>query len=820
MGSNKRHKSDKTRESRKKRHRSHSRSESIERERTEKHRHHKKHKKKDRKDYDSDVEIVGVPPPPKISRTVHLSTPSPPEIYETSREERYSSRDYGFVGEDRVREDRTRVREERPREDRIREDVRRDDRGRENRGYREDRGREDRGREDRGREDRLPTKRRSPSPPKSGKSHESLSIEETNRIRAKLGLKPLEVDSGPKEGGPPNLIKDDLGEFLHKPATNAAEKAKQEKLRERLATTKQKREIQSSLAAIKTLGEGDDDDLNTEKWASKFTQIQEEKRKAAERAKMLDQMDEEFGGIGNLVKEDIRNDLNNAYTNKDLRGLKVEHSLNNFNEGSSVILTLKDQAVLAEEDDVLVNVNMIDDERYKKNVLVKSKKPGYDAYDESHYDEYGMPLGKVLDKYDEEIEGEKRDSFAIGMVDAKEIKERQAAMVKNRLANKRLESLQLAEPKIASDYFNESELEKFKKTKKKVRKLRTKKTLKADDLLSGANDYLKDLGSRRRRHTGDILDNDDLGGPTEDLSGVKIEDDDHDLDRRMKQKWKKIKAPVPSIKPEQIALTIKQEADMTNETDSAGNIILNSTAEFCRTLGDIPTYGQAGNRDENHQEFMDFEVNEVKQECVDEEMNGKSAWNTVEVDDVTVVPFTTEAAILDAEPSLDQGVGGALKLAMSKGYLQKEDSNRPSANQLAHLRAQNYSIEDKTYGDDDKFGRRDRYNGPTSEFTEKIGYRPILKLEQIGDDGRVLTTKEAFRYLSHKFHGKGPGKNKVEKRMKKAEQELLMKRMSSTDTPLGTLNLLQAKQKETQSPFIVLSGSKHMQTASISKSKN
>ena len=28
-----------------------------------------------------------------------------------------------------------------------------------------------------------------------------------------------------------------------------------------------------------------------------------------------------------------------------------------------------------------------------------------------------------------------------------------------------------------------------------------------------------------------------------------------------------------------------------------------------------------------------------------------------------------------------------------------------------------------------------------------------------------------FRYWSHEFHGKGPGKNKVEKQMKKAEQE-------------------------------------------------
>jgi len=44
-----------------------------------------------------------------------------------------------------------------------------------------------------------------------------------------------------------------------------------------------------------------------------------------------------------------------------------------------------------------------------------------------------------------------------------------------------------------------------------------------------------------------------------------------------------------------------------------------------------------------------------------------------------------------------------------------------------------------------------------------------------------------------------------------------MKQMSSTDTPLGTLSLLQYKQKETQSAYVVLSGSKQM--ATISKTK-
>lgn len=205
----------------------------------------------------------------------------------------------------------------------------------------------------------------------------------------------------------------------------------------------------------------------------------------------------------------------------------------------------------------------------------------------------------------------------------------------------------------------------------------------------------------------------------------------------------------------------------------------------------------------------------------DNEFLQRGAWNQVKVDlESNAEPIALEAAILDAEPSLDQGVGGALKLALSKGYLQKEESSRPSASRLSHLNAQNYSIEDKSYNDDDKFSRRDRFNGPMSDFKEKDNYKPNVKLEYIDDDGHLLNAKEAFRYLSHKFHGKGPGKNKVEKRMKKAAQESLMKKMSSTDTPLGTLTLLQAKQKDTQSPFIVLSGSKQLQTSSIAKSKH
>jgi hypothetical protein len=49
------------------------------------------------------------------------------------------------------------------------------------------------------------------------------------------------------------------------------------------------------------------------------------------------------------------------------------------------------------------------------------------------------------------------------------------------------------------------------------------------------------------------------------------------------------------------------------------------------------------------------------------------------------------------------------------------------------------------FRDDDKFGRRERYSGPTSDFKEKDGYKPNVKLDYIDDDGHVLNAKEAFR---------------------------------------------------------------------------
>ncbi|EFA10481.1 U4/U6.U5 tri-snRNP-associated protein 1 [Tribolium castaneum] len=658
-------------------------------------------------------------------------------------------------------------------------------------------------------------------PSGSGQNAESLSIEETNKLRAKLGLKPLDVSSGDKseKKRDDGKKKDDWGEFYHKPAENWADKHEREKLKGKLTTIREKRQLENKLGKVKLLGDSDSDD-NVESWVDKNRKIELAKKEAEKRAKMLEELDEQFG-VSEFVENEKKEKRKQRYTERNLKGLRVEHDVDSFAEERDVILTLQDKGVLDEDkEDVLVNVNMVEDERYKKNVINKKKKILYNAYEDQEYDEFGNPKEKsLLAQYDETIDGEKRESFKIGYDNAVERKQAIVQSIKEKLAKKRIESIETKDLKLASEYYNDEELSKFKKPKKKVRKIRTKGKLTADELEQQINNKgIEEVGSRRPKKELEDLTIDDIP-EMEYPTDVKLEDEKDDLLEKALHKTRKIKQKENLVAEIVKSTPVKSESEENLE----GSIVLNATAEFCRTLGDIPTYGKSGNREET-EDLIDFERDLKDEPEMDEvEQEEKTGWNSVDPNEPHESPQIApqEVQILDEEPDVSTGLGAALKLAMSKGYLDKEQNKRPSNSRLAHLQAKHYSIEDKTYGDEgDRANRRERYTGPIMEFKEKDGFKPNVKLEYIDDDGHVLNSKEAFRYLSHKFHGKGPGKNKIEKRIKKGVQEQLMKKMSSTDTPLGTLNMLQAKQKETQSPYVVLSGNKQsQQTAVISKSR-
>jgi U4/U6.U5 tri-snRNP-associated protein 1 len=84
-------------------------------------------------------------------------------------------------------------------------------------------------------------------------------------------------------------------------------------------------------------------------------------------------------------------------------------------------------------------------------------------------------------------------------------------------------------------------------------------------------------------------------------------------------------------------------------------------------------------------------------------------------------------------------------------------------------------------------------------------YKPDVNIEYHDEFGRKLTPKEAWKALSHKFHGKESGRMKTEKRLKKIAEERKKEAMASGDTPLSMNKAFQARQEKTGQAHFVLS---------------
>lgn len=789
-----------------------------------------------------------------------------------------------------------------------------------------------------------------------GKAVQSLTIEETNKIRAKLGLPPLKDDSSapakkkdtggvsfddPKEDSAKDGVTLEDGD-VHKPAVNLRTERKAREIKEKLALIKEKRQLNKKLMKVRTLGDDSDEDSaeDAHAWIEKSRRKQEEKAKADKKAKMLAEMDEEFG-IGSLVQDQMKQEKQERYNSRHLSNLRVEHSKEAFKEGRNVILTLKDGGVLDEDnDDVLVNYNIIDDEKATKNIELRKKKPDYRAYQADEYDEYGNFIPRaILDKYDEQLDGAKVKSFTLDSQGGSQYGE-EARLAQLRASMQRqAQTLQTTAPQLARDYLTHQEMEGFKKTKRKrkiKRKLRGKFTV--DELMPDKK--TQDHGTRRRHHSDDeeeappapaipgfggpeqpipglgnvfepqkidgsdgqtipglggfdeqttsipglgdlprkggnmnrvAMDMDvDLPDPddqayskrsqdlTRDYLGPAIEDEaEAELQsllhkaRKLKQK-KRRKKQEQTVEEKIAAANTQIDSEVKEEPESSSsagdmftsvhlgggassmssasglNIVLNSTSEFCRQLGDIPTFGAStgAEKEEEEDDDMDLEEEEttnnevsMREEMAEDE--GVQAWTNVNLDKGSdeEEEVDEQGPVLDEEPALQIGIAGALQLAVNKGYLENQP-RRVTGSNRSNIESQNFIVTEKNYHDiDAKYNKHDRFRGPITDFKEKPTYKPDVKLEYIDEHGRLLNRKEAFRQLSHRFHGKGSGKMKTEKREKKWQEEEAMKKMSSTDTPLGTVAMMQAKQKQNQMPYVFLSGgaAKSLTTNSIIK---
>lgn len=170
---------------------------------------------------------------------------------------------------------------------------------------------------------------------------ESMSLEETNKVRISLGLAPLVEDDGGDDGGDAGDAAgveedaDTIAESNWAQRRDEEKRLKEEKeTKERLAKARNQRELRAKLQG-KGLGEAEaegsssaSDWVKQSRKAAKARAIELEKLKARE--KELEERDRE------ALK----------YGEEDLAGLKVGHGLEDFQEGQDVILTLKDNKVL------------------------------------------------------------------------------------------------------------------------------------------------------------------------------------------------------------------------------------------------------------------------------------------------------------------------------------------------------------------------------------------------------------------------------------------------------------------------------------------
>jgi U4/U6.U5 tri-snRNP-associated protein 1 len=128
--------------------------------------------------------------------------------------------------------------------------------------------------------------------------------------------------------------------------------------------------------------------------------------------------------------------------------------------------------------------------------------------------------------------------------------------------------------------------------------------------------------------------------------------------------------------------------------------------------------------------------------------------------------------------------------------------HRLAQRELERLRAR-YSNKDQTTREYENRVREQQ--AAREEEKEFKHYRPDVDIKYYDEFGRQMTPKEAWKALSHRFHGKGSGRAKTEKRLKKIADEKKREAMLSGDTPTSMNQAFQKRQEKAGQAHMVLS---------------
>ena len=661
---------------------------------------------------------------------------------------------------------------------------------------------------------------------------DSISIEETNKIRVAIGLKPLPVPGGgpvfkaskddessseEEEQGSTLESRQALGYDNWKKLQDQADaKAKREAKNEAI---KKARDAARKYAKLegKGLGEADDvTELDTKTWL-----IQQKRRqKKLEREKLR-----------RLEKELAEREKIADHTAGDLAGVKVGHELGDFEGGGEQVLTLKDTTIdeNEEEGDELENLELRERERLNEKLELKKKKPVYNPND---VDESGEQ--SLLKHYDEAIDGKKRKRFTLdGQGATAEDREAMKLAVGEKLKAQPI-NLDILKDVPLSDYVEFSDIKTKKPKKKKVKSTRQKAVDDDDD------DFLRVETSNGVAAGTDNMEIDSgaINQPREPARS-KAEDasfvDDDDLQASLAAQRRAALKKRKRIRPKDIARQLREEASTTpgagqdngngnDGEDEEGGLVIDETSEFVANL-QRPTVEDNPRRSVPRRADSSVMQSASPPAAEDEDdVDMTRSYNDIGDDEDRDSRFKREISNpatpditgtgLEEEAQLNQGIGATLNMLSQRGLIKGSDSGDLNALHRerqkflaekqkreadAERRARLQRERDRASGKLDRMSARDREDYARWENKQRDQqesrqmadvfnreYKPDVQLKYVDEFGRSMNQKEAFKHLSHQFHGKGSGKQKTEKHLKKIEDDKKREAMSTLDSSQAT----------------------------------
>ncbi|GAM85161.1 hypothetical protein ANO11243_031650 [Dothideomycetidae sp. 11243] len=633
---------------------------------------------------------------------------------------------------------------------------------------------------------------------------DAIAIEEANKIRAAMGLAPLPVPGAASDvsfkpsGGAPltggDEEEDNISTLERRSAAAGSNWARLEAERQSRADRQQRKEAAKKArdAAArftklegKGLGDADGEEEDTKSWLMG----QKKRQKKIEKSRKADE--------DQVAREKA---AQTNYGAKDLKGLKVAHEMDEFGDDEQ-ILTLKDTEIGDEDEsaeDELENMDLAEKERLDERLERKKKRPIYDPHEVNEAGERTL-----LGQYDDELGVKKRKRFTLDDKGGGEKRTTNDDNLAGLSKSVKISLDALMEDAPANDYA-EPTTAKIRKPKKAKKERKTRRKDADEDDIPPIEDN-------------DNMEIDGAASASNDTKSQQFEPevDDEDLQSQLATQRRAALKKRKKMDAAELARQMREESEPVAQDqyddggDGEAGLVIDETREFVSHL----------KRSESDSEDDEAEAKRRRRQSLSPGYKKESP----EMDSDNDVPMgatgksvrfkrESESPVPDEilhqtstgldEEETTSSLGSVAAMLRKRGLI-SADATKAASKRAEHdrryadflaanrtlisefdARARSDREADRQSGTLNNMStvQRQEYARRENEKREAYlaqlqarhfaaNYRPDVQLAYTDEHGRQLGQKEAFKHLSHMFHGKGSGKGKLEKRLKKIDDE-------------------------------------------------